>query len=459
MSEANPTEFSIKEQKVDNNILTLKVEVDREVVSGAFKRVHKAIAGQLRIPGFRQGKVPMPVLVRYVGKDNFLKEVRRELLPQYYYSAVESLSQRPIENVTYEDVSLAQGEPFSFSATVAVAPRIELAGYDSLSVEKPAQPQAEDAEIDRRIGDMARRVARTENLAEGELTAGNLALVTIEVKIDGEVFQTLGRKNVTMEVGKDQYLTGFDAHLIGRKKGETVEFTMPLEGDTAPKHLVGKEAAFKVELKSIRTFLLPDIDDEFAKNRGFRDLAALREKVTGDILRERQQRHEEDAVSVLKAKLSDMVGQEPPSSTADRRLTEHMARMEERVKSRGMEFDAWLKEEGKSREELETDALKNIVLEMKLEFALDAVAELEKIHVSDKEVEQRIWAMARALDKDPQEVLDILDTTGSRILTKQDIARDRALDLLKVKLLGLASEYESHDHDHDHDHDHEGHSH
>ncbi|MBI3892226.1 MAG: trigger factor [Candidatus Wallbacteria bacterium] len=458
MSEDRSTEFSIKEQKVDNNILTLKVEVDREVVSGAFKRVHKAIASQVRIPGFRQGKVPMPVLVRYVGKDNFLKEVRRELLPQYYYSAVESLAQRPISDVAYEDGALTQGEPFHFSATVAVAPHVELASYDAIAVEKPGEAAASDAGVETRLAEIVTRYARTENLPEAELADGHMALVTIEVTVDGEAYQTLGRKNVTMVIGRDQYLTGFDQHLLGRKRGETLEFTMDLVGDTAPERLRGKAASFKVDLKTIRSVTPPALGDEFAKDRGFKDLAAMREKIAGDLLREQQEKVEEEAISRLKARLSDLVDQEPPAVTVDRRVKEQVSRVKEQVKRQGLEFETWLKEAGKAQAELEEKTRKEIVAEMKLEFALDAVAEREKIHVTDHEVEERIWAMARALEKDPQEVLEILDNTGSRILTKQDIARDRALEFLKEKLLGIASAYVAPEH-HDRDHDHEGHSH
>ncbi len=456
MAEAEAREFEIKEQKVEDNVLTMKVEVGKQVVSGAFKRVHRIVAGQVKVPGFRSGKIPMPVLVNHVGKDNFLKEVRRELLPHFYYTAIEELSQRPISNVTFEDESLTQGEVFSFSAKVAVSPRVELAEYDSMQVEKPGSVEVQDSEIDERINVLRGRFAKTEAAPDKKAESGDLALVNIDVTIDGEEYQTLSRRNVTMELGKNQYLEGFDAQVVGHGKGEVLEFPMKLEGEKTPEHLRGKDAAFKVTLKAVRTSELPAIADDFAKDLGFTDLAALREKLTADLKGEKSQKSEGEAVKALQKALISQVSVEPPKETVESRIDDYVIRVKEQAMKKGVSFETMLKEQGKTEDQLRQETQETVVEELKLEFALDAVAEREDIKVSDEEVEHRVMAMARMMGKKAEEVMDMLDQAGSRILTKQDIVREHALERLKAKVLGISEPegHEGHDHHGHHQHSH-----
>lgn len=456
MSETQPAEFLIKDHKVDANVLKLDVEITQEAVTDAFKKVYKAISGQARVPGFRAKKVPMPVLMNYVGKEVFLKEVRTELLPRLYYSAVESLSQRPVSEVKFEDGALANGQPFAFKASVAVSPELDLGDYQSLGVAAVAPEAVTDEEIQKQLEAVARRMARSEAVQEGSVEKGHQLLVNVEAKLDGQVYQTLSRKNATMEVGLDQYVPGFDQHLLGHQRGDEFEFSMPMEGEQVPERFRGKEGTFKVQIKVIRKLQIPELTDEFAKDAGFEDLAALRAKFFADLTEQRKQEAEEKAVEALKKALTSRVTVEPPEMALEKRISSHLDRIKDRLGSRGMDFETWLAEEGRAAADLESEARLEAVTDIKLDFALDAVARRENIAVTDEEVEMRINGMARALGKKADELFDWLDESGSRIVTKHDIARERALDRLKEQLLGLKDDAgAAHEHGPDCDHEHE----
>ncbi len=465
MSEAQPAEFLIKDHKVDENVLKLDVEIKQEAVTDAFKKVYKAISGQARVPGFRAKKVPMPVLMNYVGKEVFLKEVRGELLPRLYYSAVESLSQRPVSEVLFEDGALANGQPFAFKASVAVSPEVDLGDYQSLGVAKVEPEAATDEEVQKQLEAAARRMARSEAVQEGPVEKGHQLLVNVEAKLDGQLYQTLSRKNATMEVGLDQYVPGFDQHLLGHQRGDEFEFTLPMQGEEVPERFRGKEGTFKVQIKVIRKMQVPELTDEFAKDVGFEDLAALRAKFHADLTEQRKQEAEQKAVEALKKALTERVSVEPPAMALEKRIANHVDRVKERLSSRGLDFETWLAEEGRAAADIETEGRLEAVGDLKLDFALDAVARREQITVTDEEVEMRIHAMARALGKKAEELFDWLDESGSRIVTKQDIARERALDRLKEQLLGLKEEtgHEHDEHEHgpdcDHEHDEDEHEH
>lgn len=430
-------EFQILEQNLADDILTLRVKVDREVVDRAYRKVHKALLRHVRVPGFRPGKVPLPVLTNAVGRENFVREVRKELLPEYYYNALGKTSYRPLSEVTFADEHLATGEPFAFSAKVSVLPEGKLGDYEGLRVKQQPPKPVEDEEVDKVLKERQKRYAKTRNAEDGEVKEGDFILLSFSVSIDGKEFHTLSRNNQTMIVGEDSYMPGFDANLVGKKKGDEFTFAteLPKKG-LENKALHGKKAMVKGKIKSVQRVEMPALDDEFAKDIGVETLAELKKKVKSELEKEHEREAKEQFTEDLKKALVDAVDVKFPSSLLEREIDERLEQFKGNFEGKPYKYEDYLGESSKDEKELREELREKAVGDLKLQVALDAIAEREGLKVTDEEFEQRIQLLGQALRKDPEEILESLDSSGRRVIQRQELLREKAFDRVREIVAG-----------------------
>jgi trigger factor len=430
-------EFQILEQNLSEDILTLKVKVDREVVDRAYRKVHKALLRHVRVPGFRPGKIPLPVLTNAVGRENFAREVRKELLPEYYYNALSKTAYRPLSEVTFADEHLATGEAFSFAAKVSVLPEGKVGDYQGLKVKQAAPKPVEDDEVDKVLKERQKRYAKTRNAEDGEVKEGDFILLTFQVSIDGKEYHTLSRTNQTMIVGEDSYMPGFDANLVGKKKGEEFTFgtELPKKG-LENKALHGKKAMVKGKIKSVQRVEMPALDDEFAKDIGVETFAELKKKVKAELEKEHEREGKESFTEDLKKALVDAVTVKFPESLLDREVDERLAQFKENFEGKSYKYEDYLSESSKDEKALREELREKVVGDLKLQVALDDIAGREGLNVTDEEFEQRIQLLGQALRKDPEEILESLDSSGRRVIQRQELVREKAFDRVREIVTG-----------------------
>ena len=430
-------EFQILSQDLADDMLTLKVKVDSEVVKRAYQKVHKLLLRHVRVPGFRPGKVPQPVLMNAVGKENFAKEVRKELLPTYYYNALKNTEYKPLSEVNFEDEHLVNGEPFAFSAKVSVLPEGKIGEYKELKVKELPPKPVEDDEIEKLLLERRKRYAKTRNADDNTVKDGDFLLLTFTVSIDGRDFHTLSRTNQTMIVGEDSYMPGFDANLIGKSKGEEFTFAIDLpKKGLENKALHGKKAMVKGKIKSVQRVELPALDDEFAKDVGVESLAELKKKIKGDLEKESERAAKEQYSEDLKKALADSVTVKFPDSLLNREIEERLEQFKQQFEGKAYKFDDYLHESGKDEKALNDELREKVVGDLKLQVALDQVAKNEGLSVTDEEFNQRIQLIGQAMRKDPEEILDQLDSSGRRIIQHHELVREKAFDRVREIISG-----------------------
>ena len=429
-------DFQILEQKLSDDVLTLRVQVDAEVVNRAYRKVHKQLLKQVKVPGFRPGKVPLPILSNAIGKENFVKEVRKELLPAYYYTALGATAHRPASEVSYEDEHLGNGEPFVFAAKVSVFPEVKLGDYNAVQTKRTAPKPVEDEEIDKVLKDRQRRYAKTRVAEDETVREGDFILVSFSVTIDGREYRTLAQNNIGMVVGDDQFMPGFDANLVGKKKGEEFTFAMeiPKKG-TDNKFLHGKKGLVKGKVKSVQRLELPALDDEFAKDVGsFENLAALKAKIKTDLEKDHEREAKETFSEELRKELAGMVDSTFSEPFLGKEVEKKLVEFKERFEGKPYSFEDYLAETGKDEAAVKTDLTEKAISDLKLECALDEIAARETVTVTDEEFQQRIHLLAQAFRKDEDEILETLDATGRRVLQRQEMLREKMLQQLRDRL-------------------------
>src|SRR5688572_25596295 len=259
----------------------VEAEVPPEELARRVEQTAKSLGRDLRIPGFRKGKVPAPVVIRRVGREAVLDEAIRSSLGRWYVNAIDEAGIAPVGDPsieTGEERLPAEGEPLTFSIEIGVRPKAELGEYKNLKVGRRV-PDAGDDAIDKEIEQLRERAARLDTVEEA---AGKGDFVVMDYKgfVDGEPFEGGEGRDQLLELGSGRLIPGFEEQLEGAKAGEDRKVEVSFPDEYGAEHLAGKPATFEVTVKEVKRKELPELNDDFAlESAGFDTLDELREDV------------------------------------------------------------------------------------------------------------------------------------------------------------------------------------
>jgi trigger factor len=417
-------------QELPDSRVRVDVDVDADDVNRRVERAARGLGGELRVPGFRKGKVPARVVIQRVGRDAVMEEALREALPEWYERALLEAGVTPVGDPKLDVSGLPQeGEPLSFSIEVAVRPKAKLGEYKGLEVGKvePEVPEeAVSAELERLRDGFA-----SLKPVEREAREGDFLLVDYHGEIDGEAFEGGEAHDFLLELGGEGLLEGFDEALTGAKAGNEREVEVRFPDDYRPERLAGKDATFKVEVKEVREKELPGLDDDFAAEASeFETLDELRENIVGRI-REALERRAEDefrgaAVDAAVAQASVEV----PEDVVTARATDMWERVERSLEARGIAPDTYLRMQNRSRDELIAEARPEAEQALKREAVLAAIADAEGIEVGEEEMVEALAHTAEHERTTPEKLLERLRESGRDALVREDIRTRKAIDVV-----------------------------
>jgi trigger factor len=424
---------------VTTNITELpdsRVRVNVEVPTEALERELKSAAADLgremRVPGFRSGKVPPEVVLRQVGREAVLDEAVRRGLPGWYEQA---LAEAGIQTVGDPQVDLAdlpeKGAPLAFTIEIGVVPPARLGEYRGIEVGR-REPKVDDQEVQAELERLRESHASLENVdrAAGE---GDYVVMDYVGSLDGEPFEGGDGRGQVVELGSGRLIPGFEEQLVGASAGEerTVELTFP--EDYPAEQLAGQEASFAVQVKEVKEKRLPELDDDFAVEAGgFDSLDELRDEIESRIAQAEERAIEgefrEAAVDAAVANAQVEV----PHELVHSKSHEMWHRTARRLASQGVNPEQYLTMMGKSEEELVVESESEAETALKREAVLAAIVEAEGIEVTDEEIEQALRASAPpdASDKQLKRALKRARSQGADEALREDIAMRKAVDLV-----------------------------
>src|SRR5437588_2395745 len=256
----------------------VQAEVPAEEVEQRLQQAARELGRQMRIPGFRKGKVPPPVVIRRLGREAVLDEALRSSLGGWYSDAIDEAGISPVGEPDLDVSDLpGAGQPLEFSIEIGVRPRAQLGQYKGLEVGR-REPHVEDQAIDAELEQLRERVATLETV-ERAAEAGDHVVINYVGKVGGEPFQGGEGRDQLLELGSGRLIPGFEEQLVGATAGaeRTVEVTFP---EDYPGELGGQQAEFEVKVTEVKAKRLPELDDEFAsESAGFDTLDELREDI------------------------------------------------------------------------------------------------------------------------------------------------------------------------------------
>ena len=409
----------------------VEVEVPAKDVDRATARAARAMAQEMRLPGFREGKAPPSLVIQRVGFGPVLEDAIREALPDWYERALFDASVTPIGDPSIEMVSTpdAEGEPLAFKFEVGVRPAAKLGEYKGLEVGKD-EKEAPDEVVDTEIERIREGFARLEPV-EREAAEGDSLLIDFEGLIDGVAFEGGKAEDYLLGLGSGQLIEGFEEQLVGAKPGEerNVEVTFP--DDYQAEHLAGEDAVFAIKVKEVREKNLPELDDDFAADASeFDTLEELRADIREKVGAALNSRAEEDfRIAAIDAAV-DAATVEAPADLVEARATERWERMERQLAQRGMDPNAFLQMQGKTREELIEESKPDAERELKREAVVTAIAEAEEIEVAEEELLEALAHSAEHERTTPEKLLERLRQNGREAMIREDIRARKAIELV-----------------------------
>ncbi len=414
-------------EELGGNRVRLTVDVSPHDVKHAVEHATHDLAETVRVPGFRRGKVPLPVLVSRVGKERIYAEAVDSHIGGWYSQAVARTRLRPIARPEYEfELPTSDEQEWRFTATVEVQPLPEIVDWTTLEVPR-ADTVVPDELVERELDALRESVAELAPVTDRPAQEGDAVLVDL-VSPSGE-----SQSDTVVELGAGRLVDEIEQALVGARVGDTRTVTYELADDTT--------ATVDVTVKAINEKLLPDVDDELARSASeFDTIEELRE----DIVERLRAQLEEEAEAAFRAaavdelvRASDIRPAGPLVETRTRELLNGFVRS---LSRRGISPEAYLAASGRSERDLVEQLYGEAALSVARELALEAVAERAGIEVSDEQVRELIREQAEAAGDDPEQVIADVWEHGQQEALREDLRLRAALDRLAAEVKPISLE-------------------
>ena len=404
------------------------VAVEANEVEKRHDRAAQQLAGDMRVPGFRKGKVPAELVIQRVGREAVLEQALRDSLAEWYERALLDTATTPIGDPKLNVESLPEpGEDLEFSIEVAVRPPAKLGDYKGLEVGK-VEPEVPDDAVQGEL-DRLREGFAALNPVERPAATGDILVIDYSGTVDDEPFEGSEATDLTVELGAETLLQEFDEALAGASAGDEVTVEVDFPEDHRPENLAGKKASFKVTVKEVREKELPDLDDDFASDASeFDTLEELRNEVRSRIGTALEQRSEDDFRAAAVDAAASGATIDLPKELVHARAHDMWERMERQLAARGIDPAMYVQMQGKAREELVTDMEGEAEQALKREAVLEAVADAEDIEVSDDDLLEALGPGEG--DEAPEKMLENLREAGRDGLLRSEIRLRKAADVI-----------------------------
>ncbi|MDP8978524.1 MAG: trigger factor [Actinomycetota bacterium] len=428
-------------ERVDDTTVKLWVTVEAERVRHAIDDAARKLASEVRVPGFRPGRVPRRVLETRLGKDALVQQAARDAVPGFYAEAVDAESLAVVGRPEFEVGTFDDGREAEFSATVEVRPEIELPDYAGLRVPHP-EWEVTDEELAERIDALRERFAELETI-DRPLRAGDYAVITVSGERGGRPVEEASAEDLLYPVGDpEESDRELDRNLVGAKAGAILKFrdTLGQPGEGAGE---ADEVSFTVIVKETKAKRLPEVDDDFALTASEFDTA---EELLDDLRSQLQREKLTVARQALRGRVVEAVTDEidvaVPASLVEQEVQHRLQRLAADARQHGMEFEQFLQAAGTTAEELVSGLQEEARRTVKAQLVVDAVGRAEGIEVTRDDLAAEIGRHAARLGRPPQELAEFMTQPDHIGALAGDAFRRRAIDRLveQVEVLSAPPE-------------------
>ena len=409
-------------EKVEKSQVALTIEVGAAEFEAAIEKAYQKMRKKINVPGFRPGKAPRKIIEGMYGAEVFFEEAINHAFPEAYEAAVKEQELRVVGYPTVEMVGECTKDGFTFKATTPVYPEVTLGQYKGLSAEKD-EVKVTAADVNERLKQLSDRNTRLVSV-EREAKEGDTAVIDFEGFLEGKPFEGGKGENYSLELGSHSFVPGFEEQVVGMKAGEEKDLDITFPEDYHA-DLAGKAVVFKVKVHEVKEKEVPALDDEFAKDVSeFDTLKDLKADLKKKITEERQKDADRAFEDALMEQVAANITADVPDAMIENQARQFLDNFKMQIAQQGIPYDQYMKMTGMDEAKLLADAKEPSERQVRLDLALAAIIEAEKLEVSDEDVEAEFKKMAEQYNMDLEMVKKYLqaDQVKDQLLTQKAVA-------------------------------------
>ncbi len=420
----------IKSEMTDKSVYTLEFSVDKDTFNKAISNAYRKQAGKITVPGFRKGKAPRAVIEKMYGKGFFYEDAINEVLPDAFDAALKESGLDMVGQPEFDVVSIDDNGAV-LSAKVAVKPEAKIEGYFGIEAEKKVA-DVTDEEVENEINTVRERNSREIEVTDGESVMGDVCNIDYEGFVDGVAFEGGKGDDYPLKLGSGNFIPGFEEQVAGHKIGEAFDVNVTFPEEYHAKELAGKAAVFKTVIHKIKHIELPELDDDFAKDVSEFDTL---DEYRNDIKAKIAKRHEDEADRKFEDAILDTLIEKLEADIPEQMYvaeTENYVRdYDNRLRMQGLDLKTYFQYTGMNLDTLREQMRPQAEKQVKLRLALEKIAELEKIEVTDEDIDGEIKRIAEAYQMEADKVREMVPTDS----VAADMKVKKAMDLVKEKAI------------------------
>jgi len=402
----------------------MTVCISLDLVDGEIEKAYKGLKKEVKIKGFRPGKAPLAILKKHF-KAQVEEDVISKLVSDSYPKALEEAKEMPVSPPKIENGVVEQGKDFTYTAVFEVKPEIDVKDYEGLELDKE-KVEISDEDVDKEIETLRNSHATLKEVEGRPVQKGDNVLVDYEGLVAGEPLPQGKQQNFPMEISEDTFLPGFSDHIIGMNKGENKTFSIDLPEDYEDKNISGKKADFTLTLNEIKEKVIPELDDEFAKDLGeYKDIQDLKDKFKESMLERKKQKSEGDIREKIFEILIEKNSFDVPKKMVEAQAKNMVTEMQQMFAAQGMN----LGDMGQSPEQLIESYKQPAEKQVRSALLLEAIAKKENLDADQSEIEAKYEDLAKQVGQDVAFVKE--KVTDDMI--KPQVLEKKALDLIISK--------------------------
>lgn len=413
--------------KVETNKHELEIEISAEAFEAAVQAAYLKAKKNINVPGFRKGHAPRKIVEKEYGEGVFYEDALNAIIPAEVDTAVEEAGLELVARPDVEVTEVSKEKGAVVKAVCITKPEIEIKDYKGIKIEKSVKTVS-DEDVDHEIDHIRQKGMRIITVEDRAAQNGDDVVIDFEGFKDNVAFEGGKAEKFTLTLGSGQFIPGFEEQIVGHNIGDEFDINVTFPEDYGAKELAGAPVVFKIKLHEIKGKELPELDDEFVKDQSEFDTvdelkADVRKKLEETAKKASQQEEEGKIFDEVIAKVEGEI----PEVMYDRRVDEMIEEMGQRLAPQGISVDMYLQYTGQTLDSLKKTYREQAEKQVKLRLALEKIAELEKIEVTDEEAEEEIKKMADNYKMDIEQVKSYVTVDA----VKKDIAVGKAADAVK----------------------------
>lgn len=427
-------------ERLEGDRVKLTITVPAASVDAAVDKAYASVGAKLRLPGFRPGKAPRPVIDTHVGRDAVLAEAQEDVVSESYGQAISQEDLRTIGQPDVGELDLIEpGKDYTYTAEVALRPELTLTKADDFTVTVPARV-ASDREVDAQI-DYTRERFATLEVVEQPVGENDFALISFVGTVDGEAYEGNVVDKYLYELGRGMMPAEFDAALVGTTPGGSTVAEFEIPDTSSNDEFVGKQARFEIDVHEVKSKVLPELNDEFAASAGgFDTLEEYRADVRKGLDEVKESAHMREIEMAATRELTSRLEGDVPQEMIDGRANSMLRDFLDSLQERGVSVQDYLQMTGVTAEKLQEDLKEQAGARVREELALEALFHAHGLEVTDRDVEDSLREITGGDEEAAGELKASLIVNGAFPILREQIMHRKALKWLVDSVTVLEEE-------------------